>query len=110
MHGGGLLSSLGWQPAASLMRSVLVVADLVDGKDLMRVGFPGDEDVVEDVAPDGADDAFAAFLGLARGTSRVSQESEGVRTGSMGVMTPARSSTACAASRIQLSRKRPPMI
>lgn len=41
------------------MRSVLVVVDLIGGKDLTRVGFSGDEDVVEDLAPDGADDAFA---------------------------------------------------
>ncbi|MCR3752185.1 hypothetical protein LX88_006179 [Lentzea californiensis] len=43
---------------------------------MTRVGFSGDEDVVEDLAPDGADDAFAvAFIRRACGALLITRSS-----------------------------------
>jgi hypothetical protein len=48
--------------------SVLVVVPLVGGKDLSSMGLVRDEDVVEDLTPDAADDPFAvAFIRGTRG-------------------------------------------
>jgi hypothetical protein len=49
------------------MGTVLVVVALVGGQDLPGVGLVDDEDVIEDLAPDAGDHAFA--VGVHPGSS-----------------------------------------
>lgn len=59
VYRGGVPLGLGRPLVARLVRVMVVVVRLVDGKDLTCVGSSHDEYVVEYLAPDGADDAFA---------------------------------------------------